>query len=92
MVRPTRLELVRSPTRPSNVRVCLFRQGRKVLYRVESVPLYSTYLLAVCQQIYLGFFKKIKYQLLISVNVRFDYIITSSDDQNKATGIISLIL
>ena len=28
MVRPTGLEPVRSPTRPSNVRVCLFRQGR----------------------------------------------------------------
>ena len=28
LVRPTRLELVRSPTRPSNVRVCLFRHGR----------------------------------------------------------------
>ncbi len=27
-MRPTRLELVRSPTRPSNVRVCQFRHGR----------------------------------------------------------------
>ena len=28
MVRPAGLEPARSPTRPSNVRVCLFRQGR----------------------------------------------------------------
>ena len=31
MVRPPRLELGRSPIRPSNVRVCLFRHGRTVM-------------------------------------------------------------
>ena len=30
LVRPVRLELTRSPIRPSNVRVCLFRHGRTV--------------------------------------------------------------
>ena len=32
MVRPMRLELIRSPIRPSNVRVCLFRHGRNIKF------------------------------------------------------------
>ena len=32
LVRPMRLELIRSPIRPSNVRVCLFRHGRNIKF------------------------------------------------------------
>ena len=36
MVRLTGLEPVRSPTRPSNVRVCLFRHNRVNVYIIHT--------------------------------------------------------
>ena len=38
MVRSTGLEPVRSPTRPSNVRVCLFRHDRADIWYYNTIP------------------------------------------------------
>ena|GEM_PF-4140778 len=55
LVRPMGLEPIRSPTRPSNVRVCQFRHGRIWIFLQEGVlnsKSYYTYVHPPCQPVF----------------------------------------